>query len=63
MGSTRRSFTPEYKEQSVAFVLDGGRRDCGSKGVSGLITLSLMAWRERCRDDTFCVNLRPRLAC
>ena len=25
MGSTRRAFTPEYKEQSVAFVLDGGR--------------------------------------
>jgi transposase len=25
MGSTRRSFTPEYKEQSVAFVVDGGR--------------------------------------
>jgi transposase-like protein len=24
MGSTRRSFTPEYKEQSVAFVIDGG---------------------------------------
>ena len=25
MGSTRRSYTPEYKAQSVAFVLDGGR--------------------------------------
>ena len=25
MGSTRRAFTPEYKEQSVAFVIDGGR--------------------------------------
>jgi type III restriction enzyme len=27
------------------------RRDCGSNGVSGPITLSLLAWRERCRDD------------
>ena len=26
-------------------------RDCGSNGVSGPITLSLAAWRERCRDD------------
>jgi transposase-like protein len=25
MGSTRRSFTPECKAQSVAFVIDGGR--------------------------------------
>ena len=25
--------------------------DCGSNGVSGPITLSLAAWRERCRDD------------
>ena len=25
MGSTRRAFTPEYKAQSVAFVIDGGR--------------------------------------
>src|ERR1039457_5075301 len=25
MGSTRRSFTREYKEPSIAFVLDGGR--------------------------------------
>ncbi|SBW17798.1 hypothetical protein FDG2_0376 [Candidatus Protofrankia californiensis] len=25
MGATRRAFTPEYKEQAVAFVIDGGR--------------------------------------
>jgi transposase len=25
MGSTRRSYTPEYKAHSVAFVIDGGR--------------------------------------
>lgn len=25
MGSTRSSFAPEYRAQSVAFVLDGGR--------------------------------------
>jgi hypothetical protein len=36
-------------------------RACGSNGVSGLITPDLRVWRERCRDDTFCVNLRPRL--
>jgi hypothetical protein len=26
-------------------------RNCGSKGVSGLITLDLRVWRDRCRDD------------
>ena len=26
-------------------------RDCGSHGVSGLITPGVMAWRESCRDD------------
>jgi hypothetical protein len=34
MGSTRSAFTPEYKEQSVAVVMDGGRPVAGSPAVS-----------------------------
>ena len=31
MGSTRRSYTQEYKAHSVAFVIDGGRSDVAER--------------------------------
>jgi transposase len=44
MGSTRRSFTPEYKEQSVAFVIDGGRPVAEVARNIGVHEMTLGKW-------------------
>ena len=52
MGSTRRSYTPEYKEQSVAFVIDGGRPVAEVARNIGVHEMTLSKWVKvatRCR--------------
>ena len=44
MGSTRRAFTPEYKEQSVAFVIDGGRPVAEVARNIGVHEMTLGKW-------------------
>ncbi|MGO9163529.1 MAG: transposase [Streptosporangiaceae bacterium] len=50
MGSTRRSFTPEYKAQSVAFVLDGGRPVAEVARNIGVHEMTLGKWVKVARD-------------
>ena len=50
MGSTRRSFTPEYKEQSVAFVLDGGRPVAEVARNIGVHEMTLGKWVKVARE-------------
>jgi transposase len=50
MGSTRRSYTPEYKAQSVAFVLDGGRPVAEVARNIGVHEMTLSKWVRVARD-------------
>ena len=50
MGSTRRAFTPEYKEQSVAFVIDGGRSVAEVARNIGVHEMTLGKWVKVARD-------------
>ena len=50
MGSTRRSYTPEYKEQSVAFVIDGGRPVAEVARNIGVHEMTLGKWVKVARD-------------
>ncbi|MGH9208864.1 MAG: transposase [Acidimicrobiales bacterium] len=50
MGSTRRAFTPEYKEQAVAFVLDGGRPIAEVARNIGVHEMTLGKWVKIARD-------------
>ena len=50
MGSTRRSYTPEYKAQSVAFVLDGGRPVAEVARNIGVHEMTLGKWVKVARD-------------
>src|ERR1035438_847529 len=44
MGSTRRSYTPEYKASSVAFVIDGGRPVAEVARNIGVHEMTLGKW-------------------
>ena len=44
MGSTRRSYTPEYKAHSVAFVIDGGRPVAEVARNIGVHEMTLSKW-------------------
>ena len=44
MGSTRRSYTPEYKAHSVAFVIDGGRPVAEVARNIGVHEMTLGKW-------------------
>jgi len=44
MGSTRRAFTPEYKEQAVAFVIDGDRSIADVARNIGVHEMTLGKW-------------------
>ena len=44
MGATRRAFTPEYKQQSVAFVIDGGRPVAEVARNIGVHEVTLSKW-------------------
>jgi len=51
MGSTRRSFTEEYKEQAVAFVLDGNRSVADVARNIGVHEMTLGKWVKKVRDE------------
>ena len=51
MGSTRRSFTEEYKEQAVAFVLDGNRSVADVARKIGVHEMTLGKWVKKTRDS------------
>ena len=50
MGSTRRSFTGEYKEQAVAFVIDGNRSVADVARNIGVHEMTLGKWVKQARD-------------
>ena len=50
MGSTRRAFTQEYKAQSVAFVIDGGRPVAEVARNIGVHEMTLRKWVRVARD-------------
>lgn len=51
MGSTRRRFTEEYKEQAVAFVLDGNRSVADVARNIGVHEMTLGKWVKKTRDE------------
>ncbi|SBW27945.1 transposase [Protofrankia symbiont of Coriaria ruscifolia] len=50
MGATRRAFTPEYKEQAVAFVIDGGRSIADVARNIGVHEMTPGKWVKVARD-------------
>lgn len=50
MGSTRRSFTEEYKTSAVAFVIDEGRPIAEVARNIGVHEMTLGKWVRRERD-------------
>lgn len=50
MGSTRRSFTDEYKAEAVSFVLDGGRSIAEVARNIGCHELTLGKWVKKARE-------------
>ena len=50
MDLTRRAFTPEYKEQSVTFVVDGGRPVAEVARNIGVHEITLGKWVKVARD-------------
>jgi transposase len=50
MGSTRRSFTEEYKAQSVAFVIDEGRSIAAVARNIGVHEMTLGKWVKKARQ-------------
>jgi transposase len=51
MGSTRRRFTEEYKEQAVAFVIDGHRSIVDVARNIGVHEMTLGKWVKRARES------------
>lgn len=51
MGSTRRSFTDEYKKQSVDFALDGRRTIAEVARNVGVHEMTLRKWVKKAKDD------------
>ena len=50
MGSTRRRFTEEYKEQAVAFVIDGNRSIADVARNIGVHEMTLGKWVKSTRE-------------
>lgn len=50
MGSTRRSFTEEYKAQAVAFVLDEGRPVAEVARNIGVHEMTLRKWVKKAKE-------------
>jgi transposase len=50
MGSTRRRFTEEYKDQAVAFVIDGGRSVADVARNIGVHEMTLGRWVKNAKD-------------
>ena len=51
MGSTRRRFTEEYKDQAVAFVIDGGRSVADVARNIGVHEMTLGRWVKKAKDS------------
>jgi transposase len=51
MGATRRRFTAEYKEQAVAFVIDGGRSVAEVARNIGVHEMTLGKWVKQAKDE------------
>ncbi len=51
MGSTRRSFTEEYKAQAVAFVIDDHRSVAEVARNIGVHEMTLGKWVKKTRDS------------
>ena len=51
MGSTRRSFTDEYKAEAVGFVLDGGRTITDVARNIGCHEMTLSKWVKKARES------------
>lgn len=51
MGSTRRSFTDEYKAEAVAFVIEGGRPVAEVARNIGVHEMTLGKWVKKERDQ------------
>jgi transposase len=51
MGSTRRSFTEEYKVEAVNFVLDGGRSIAEVARNIGAHEMTVGKWVRKVRDE------------
>src|SRR5664280_342187 len=51
MGSTRRSFTEEYKDQAVAFVIEGNRSVADVARNIGAHEMTLGKWVKKTRDS------------
>jgi transposase len=50
MGSTRRSFTEEYKEEAVKFVIEGHRSIAEVARNIGVHEMTLGKWVKKARD-------------
>jgi transposase len=51
MGSTRRSFTEEYKEEAVNFVIEGGRSVAEVARNIGVHEMTLGRWVKKAKDS------------
>ncbi|WP_018635312.1 transposase [Parafrankia elaeagni] len=51
MGATRRRFTEEYKEQAVAFVIDGGRPVVEVARNIGVHEMTLGKWVKKAKEE------------
>lgn len=51
MGSTRRSFTEEYKAQAVSFVIDGGRSVAEVARNIGCHETTLGVWVKKAKGE------------
>ena len=51
MGSTRRSFTEEYKDQAVAFVIEGNRSIADVARNIGVHEMTLGKWVKKAKDE------------
>jgi transposase len=52
MGSTRRSFTDEYKHEAVGFVIDGGRSIAEVARNIGVHEMTLGKWVKKEKDSS-----------
>ena len=51
MGSTRRRFTDEYKQEAVSFVIEGGRSAAEVARNIGVHEMTLGKWVKKARDS------------
>jgi transposase len=59
MGSTRRSFTAEYKSQAVSLVMDGHRSIAEVARNIGVHEMTLGKWVKKAKDESGNSGERP----